>query len=156
MQIFQRELQHFTNNIEYYFKTSALKQCSNVLTARINGLRETESALDSLNPEKMYKQDDLGIDMDKLVQLHKEFLDSAIRRCMLHQKFKYMRRELGNLMNLVLEFRKICKKYLLTSGEDDLSDDEVMSDGGHYGVQNRRQVEKMGMGLLKVNNPQFM
>ena len=76
---------------------------------------------------------------------------------MLHQKFKYMRRELGNLMNYALEFRKLCKKYLLTSAQDEISDDDdVMSDGGRYGVPNRRHVEKVGMGLLKVNSPQFM
>ena len=68
-----------------------------------------------------------------------------------------MRRELGNLMNHVLEFRNLCKKYLLTSAEGELpDDDDVISDGGRYGVPNRRSVEKLGMGLLKVNSPQFM
>ena len=27
MQIFQREMMHFTNNLEYYIKNSALKKC---------------------------------------------------------------------------------------------------------------------------------
>ena len=27
MQVFQREVMHFTNNLEYYFKNSALKKC---------------------------------------------------------------------------------------------------------------------------------
>ena len=68
-----------------------------------------------MNTDKVYQEDDIGVDMDRLVQVHKEFLESAVRRCKLHQKFKYMRRELGNLMNYALEFRKLCKKYLLIS-----------------------------------------
>ena len=84
LQIFQRELQQFTNNIEYYFKTGALKHCCNVISARINGMGDQESSLDPLNPEKVFKVDDVGVDMDKLVQVHKEFLDSAVRRCMPH------------------------------------------------------------------------
>ena len=27
MQVFQREVMHFTNNLEYYIKNSALKKC---------------------------------------------------------------------------------------------------------------------------------
>ena len=35
-------------------------------------------------------------------------------------------------------------------------DDEVLSDGGYYGIRNRKRVEAEGMGLLKVQSPEFM
>ena len=91
---------------------------------------------------------------------------------MLHPKFKYMRRELSNVMNCVLEFRKICIKFLLSKPPSDAAkqmpastdtfsngpdlesedDDEVLSDGGYTGIRNRKRVEEEGMGLLKVHS----
>ena len=52
--------------------------------------------------------------MDQLVQLHGSFLSQVNRFCMLDPTNKYMRRELGNVLSTVLEFRKIVKKYLLS------------------------------------------
>ena len=85
--------------------------------------------------------------MDKLIKIHKEFMVDVIRRCMLDQKFKYMRREFNNVIDNVLEFRKLCKKYLLSkpkkhqeprfggnvsmdeSDDDDESNDENFGEG---------------------------
>ena len=176
--MFQRELQHFTNNLEYYIKNSALKQCCTELNKRISGLgSQNDQARDpSASHEAVHQDDSLGIDMDKLVQIHKEFLSQVVRRCMLHPKFKYMRRELGNVMSCVLEFRKVCVKYLLSKPSSDAarqmpgsaetfsnapdweSDDEdvLLSDGGRTGISNRKRIEQEGMGLLKVQSPEFM
>ena len=169
--MFQRELQHFTNNLEYYIKNSALKQCCAELNKRISGLGSQQE-----QDEAAHTDDGLGIDMDKLVQIHKEFLGQVVRRCMLHPKFKYMRRELTNVQNCVLEFRRLCIKYLLSKppseaakqmpgstdtfnnapdqGSDD--DDVLLADGGYTGTSNRKRVEQEGMGLLKVHSPDFM
>ena len=68
---------------------------------------------------------------------------------MLDQKFRYMRREFNNVIDNVLEFRRICKKYLLckdvgksarfggmeSSGEED--EDLFMDGFGRAGVANR-------------------
>jgi len=35
LQIFQKELMHFTNNLEYYIKTRAIKQCCNELDNKL-------------------------------------------------------------------------------------------------------------------------
>ena len=43
MQIFQREVMHFTNNLEYYFKNSALKKCCQDLNAKLQGMHENEA-----------------------------------------------------------------------------------------------------------------
>ena len=43
MQIFQREVMHFTNNLEYYFKNSALKKCCQDLNAKLQGMHENDA-----------------------------------------------------------------------------------------------------------------
>ena len=59
-----------------------------------------------------------AIGLDKLIRIHKDFLAKVIRRCMLDVKYRYMRRELNNIMTNVLEFRRICKKYFLCNEDD--------------------------------------
>jgi hypothetical protein len=46
--------------------------------------------------------------------------------CMLDAPSKYMRRELTNVLEAVLEFRKIVKKYLLGSDVDSEDSDVPM------------------------------
>ena len=43
MQIFQREVMHFTNNLEYYFKNSALKKCCADLNTKLQGMHENDA-----------------------------------------------------------------------------------------------------------------
>lgn len=43
MQIFQREVQHFTCNLEYYIKNSALKKCCNDLNEKLRGLNQLDN-----------------------------------------------------------------------------------------------------------------
>ena len=89
--------------------------------------------------------------MDGLINLHRNFQNHVLRRCLLDHTLRHFKRELSNAMENVLEFRRICKKYFLSRqpGED-LSDDEDME-------RNRqRRYEAEGMGLLKVESGDFM
>ena len=77
MQIFQREVMHFTNNLEYYIKNSALKKCCLELKAKLRGLHRKES-LASSNPsdnlgEDLESEHKDSIDMAQLIKLHKNF-----------------------------------------------------------------------------------
>ena len=81
---------------------------------------------------------------------------------MLDHTLRHFKRELNNAMDNVLDFRRICKKFFLCKvpGEDD-SDEEVEYGGDNMtGRNNRgrrlRRYEKEGMGLLKVENNDFM
>ena len=60
-------------------------------------------------------------------------------------------------METVFNFRRICKKFLLCkarNGEDD-SDEEWLHNGKKR--RNRRdRYESEGIGLLKVNSPDFI
>ena len=50
---------------------------------------------------------------------------------MLDHTMRYFKREMNSAMENVLDFRKICKKYLLCkarNGEDD-SDDDMLNNG---------------------------
>ena len=59
MQVFQREVMHFTNNLEYYIKNSALKKCCQDLSEKLQKMR--------------FDNDGESIDMDALIKVHKNF-----------------------------------------------------------------------------------
>jgi len=67
---------------------------------------------------------------------------------------KYMRRELTNVMQTVLDFRSIVRKYLLNSPsaiDSDDSDVPMMAEN----IDEKKRAEDEGMGLLKVNAANF-
>jgi hypothetical protein len=64
---------------------------------------------------------------------------------MLDAPSKYMRRELTNVLETVLAFRKLVKRYLLTSDSDN---DFAME-------ESRQTLESEGIGLLKVRRSDF-
>ena len=55
------------------------------------------------------------MDMDRLVKVHKQFMNMVVRRCMLDQSLKSLKKEITNVMESALDFRRIIKKYLLAS-----------------------------------------
>ena len=82
---------------------------------------------------------------------------------MLDKTLNSLRKELNNAMANVLEFRRICKKYFLCKvpGFDLDSDDEMEEHGRGReisGPRGRRRIkfEQEGMGLLRLDSPQFM
>ena len=84
---------------------------------------------------------------------------------MLDHSLRHFKRELNNAMDNVLDFRRICKKYLLNkaSGDHNLDSDEEMltyDNTGFGGGQTcrgpaRKRYEREGVGLLKVHSPDF-
>ena len=103
--------------------------------------------------------------MDELIKLHKNFQNQVLRRCMLDKSLNSLRKELNNAMANVLEFRRICKKYFLCKVAGDMmdSDDEMLGEEHGRGREisgprGRRRIkfEQEGMGLLRVDSPQFM
>ena len=164
---------HFTINLEYYFKNSALTKCCQDLSAKLQGLqrpktlRSQPSSLihnyaDS-SESAAFNMQDKNIDMDELIKLHKNFQNQVLRRCMLDHSLRHFKRELNNAMDNVLEFRRICKKYFLCKvpGDNEDSDDEMLygaagTGTGKYRGSRLRRYEKEGMGLLKVGNADFM
>ena len=161
MQLFQREVLHFTNNLEYYIKNSALKKCCQELNAKLQGMQRPDSlrTADSGLENAQAASQKTVIDMDELIKLHKNFQNQVLRRCMLDHTLRYFKRELNTAMDNVIEFRRICKKYFLCKvpGEED-DDDEAMEGRSATGLQGskRRRNEREGMGLLKVTSPDFM
>ena len=71
MQIFQREVMHFTNNLEYYFKNSALKKCCQDLSEKLQGLHRPK--MSPLSTNEKDESSEQNIDMDELIKLHKNF-----------------------------------------------------------------------------------
>lgn len=59
---------------------------------------------------------------------------------MLDVKYRYMRRELNNIMTNVLEFRRICKKYFLCNNLEDFD--------GDSGLKMAEKIQNEGIGLL--------
>lgn len=73
---------------------------------------------------------------------------------MLDAASKYMRRELTHVLEAVLEFRRIVKKYLLCDTLVDSEDSDVPME--YVGELSTRKVaEEEGIGLLKVHSPTF-
>jgi len=72
---------------------------------------------------------------------------------MLDAPSKYMRRELTNVLEAVLEFRKIVKKYLLGSDVDSEDSDVPMETPSELNAKKVAMEE--GLGLLKVHAPNF-
>ena len=126
---------HFTNNLEYYFKNSALKKCCQDLNAKLQGLhrprghlpRQASSLVSSTEAEEAMQE--RNIDMDELINLHRNFQKQVLRRCMLDHTLRHFKRELNNAMDNVLDFRRICKKYFLYRGAGEEDSDEEMAIG---------------------------
>ena len=105
MQLFQQELTHFTTNMEYYIKTRAIQSVYNDLQ---NQLKEISSDAGCMS------FDSTGMtDMDKLVTIHEEFLLKIIKLCMIDSKSKSTYDLIISLLQSCLDFRVLCKRYLL-------------------------------------------
>ena len=140
VQLFQREMHHFTENFESYIKQSALQGCCRELSAKLEGL--TGDA------------EQTSLDMDALIKLFKHFQNQVLRRCWLDHYMWVVKKEVSGLMETVLDFRKLCKKFLYSTVErDEDSDEELLDDENQILVGANRHYKE---GLLKVTSRDYM
>lgn len=95
--------------------------------------------------------------MDGLVEIHDEFLIKITKLCMLDKKSSQLHDAVEKVLQLSLDFRQLCKKFLIDS--DTLSDenDDDLSFSDYNSPTNKKNDDgSMGRGLLKVNNPHFV
>lgn len=86
--------------------------------------------------------------MDALIKRFKNFQNKVLRRCWLDHYMWVVKKEVSGLMETVMDFRKLCKKYLHSYIDRDDDSDEEMDGSKH----NRHQKE----GLLKVNSRDYI
>ncbi|TNV71835.1 hypothetical protein FGO68_gene5096 [Halteria grandinella] len=94
-------------------------------------------------------------DMDELIEIHDEFLKKIIKLCFLDSKSKNVLDMISDLLKIPLEFRQLCKKYLLPSTQQEDSessgDDETANKSiGKLGVSSTDQ------SLLNLESLQFV
>eukprot|EP00347_Sterkiella_histriomuscorum_P006822 403351300 len=187
LQITQKEFLHFSNNLEYYLKTRAIQQICNELDTKLKDLQHDYTSneefqsnnvsADQIDPNSM-------IDMDALIQIHQEFLMNIMRLCLLDLKSKILLDLVLKVLQICLNFRELCLKYLIRSegqsgqfkdskmpnynndgDSSDLSDDLGLNnlsrdeDEDEYSGSNRDKeayYQQYGRGLLRVDSIKFM
>jgi hypothetical protein len=53
--------------------------------------------------------------MDELIEIHEEYLKKILKLCFLDSKSKSVLDIIQGILQISLEFRQLCKKYLLVS-----------------------------------------
>ena len=98
---------HFGSNLEYYIKTRAIQSICN----------EMDRHLADISQER--EQGD--IDMDELAQVHEEYIKNITKLCFLDARNAEVLKMLLAILQITLDFRRLCKHYLCPSVRDDAS-----------------------------------
>ena len=163
MQVFQRSLQQFTNNLEYYIKTRAIQSICIDLDKKLKDIEEEyiQQITTSFDENEM---GGVMTDMDELIIIHNDFLSNILKSCILEQKNRQYHDLLMNLLQVCLDFRILCKHYLLT-GSNDNEDDDGEDDLGlnlssdddreNYSSTQNRELGKYGKGQLRCDSHNF-
>ena len=68
-----------------------------------------------------------GIEMDTIIDLHKEYLQKVSQVCLMDTQGKFLQKEVLQFLQCVLDYRKIVKTYILEEfWFDEDSDDQQM------------------------------
>ena len=86
MQLFQQEMLHFSNNLEYYIKTRAIQTICSQLNSKLKEIITTETRHSSGLTGEDEAAKGGTTDMDELVQIHEDFIKEITTQCFLDPK----------------------------------------------------------------------
>ena len=164
MQLFQQEMLHFSNNLEYYIKTRAIQTICSQLNSKLKEIITTETRHSSGLTGEDEAAKGGTTDMDELVQIHEDFIKEITTQCFLDPKNQKVFDIISGILQITLDFRTLCKHYFLAlHSEDPLvnerssSSDSSMDDDEDQGsIKKGSGMDNNSSCLLNLESLQFV